>query len=164
PALPPDRRIRSSMITAGERGVTADRNGQDSAGSGEKPAVRDAMAPPEGDAHEAARSRTPGPGDDGRRARRGRPGHREPPTPRDASVNSWNATSLLDPALAKNTLWAVVDKDPAGALRVQQDDQQWDQVVWVTAAWHHYLVTGDRGFLENAYRTAADTLAIREHA
>ncbi|MEV4050327.1 glycosyl hydrolase family 65 protein [Amycolatopsis sp. NPDC049688] len=86
------------------------------------------------------------------------------PWTRDSSVNSWNATSLLNPALAKNTLWAVVDRDPAGALRVQQDDQQWDQVVWVTAAWHHYLVTGDRAFLEDAYRTAADTLAIREHA
>jgi hypothetical protein len=86
------------------------------------------------------------------------------PWTRDASVNSWNATSLLSPAVAKNTLWAVVDKDGGGALRVQQDDQQWDQVVWVTAAWHHFLVTGDQEFLGNAYRTAADTLAIREHA
>jgi len=82
------------------------------------------------------------------------------PWTRDASINSWNATSLLDPALARNTLWAVVDQD----LRVQQDDQQWDQVVWVTAAWHHYLVTGDRDFLRDAYRTATSTLTIREHA
>jgi mannosylglycerate hydrolase MGH1-like protein len=58
----------------------------------------------------------------------------------------------------------VVDKDDGGALRVQQDDQQWDQVVWVTAAWHHYLVTGNDAFLGNAYRTAAGTLAIRERA
>ncbi len=86
------------------------------------------------------------------------------PWTRDASINSWNATSLLSPALAENTLWAVVDKDASGALRVQQDDQQWDQVVWATAAWHHYLVTGDGAFLENAYRTTADTLTIREHA
>ncbi|MEU7474549.1 glycosyl hydrolase family 65 protein [Lentzea sp. NPDC042327] len=88
----------------------------------------------------------------------------EQPWTRDASINSWNATSLLDPALAENTLWAVVDKDSTGALRVQQDDQQWDQVVWVTAAWHHYLVTGDREFLAHAHRTAANTLAIRENA
>lgn len=33
------------------------------------------------------------------------------PWTRDASINSWNATSLLSPALARNTLWAVVDKD-----------------------------------------------------
>jgi hypothetical protein len=86
------------------------------------------------------------------------------PWTRDASINSWNATSLLSPALARNTLWAVVDKDAGGALRVQQDDQQWDQVIWATAAWQHYLVTGDRAFLDNAYRTTANTLAIREHA
>ncbi|WP_258949604.1 MGH1-like glycoside hydrolase domain-containing protein [Lentzea californiensis] len=86
------------------------------------------------------------------------------PWTRDASINSWNATSLLSPALARNTLWAVVDKDPAGALRVQQDDQQWDQVIWLTAAWHHYLVTGDQEFLGNAYRTAKNTLTIRERA
>ncbi|MEU6241837.1 hypothetical protein [Streptomyces sp. NPDC047024] len=86
------------------------------------------------------------------------------PWTRDASVNSWNATSVLDPALARNTLWSTVDKGADGELRVQQDDQQWDQVIWVTAAWNHYLVTGDRAFLRDAYRTAADTLAIREHA
>ncbi|WP_439379801.1 MGH1-like glycoside hydrolase domain-containing protein [Amycolatopsis lexingtonensis] len=86
------------------------------------------------------------------------------PWTRDASVNSWNATSLLDPALARNTLWAVVDKDAGGALRVQQDDQQWDQVVWASAAWHHFLVTGDRAFLGNAYATTKNTLAIRETA
>ncbi|SFW79426.1 MGH1-like glycoside hydrolase domain-containing protein [Amycolatopsis australiensis] len=86
------------------------------------------------------------------------------PWTRDASVNSWNATSLLSPALAENTLWAVVDKDAGGALRVQQDDQQWDQVIWVTAAWQHYLVTGDSGFLADAYRTTANTLTVREHA
>jgi hypothetical protein len=86
------------------------------------------------------------------------------PWTRDASVNSWNATSLLDPALARNTLWSAVDKDASGNLRLQQDDQQWDQVIWVTAAWNQYLVTGDRSFLTDAYRTAADTLAIREHA
>ena len=86
------------------------------------------------------------------------------PWTRDASINSWNATSLLSPALAENTLWAVVDKGADGALRVQQDDQQWDQVVWVTAAWNHYLATGNGSFLENAYRTATGTLAIREHA
>jgi hypothetical protein len=86
------------------------------------------------------------------------------PWTRDASVNSWNATSVLAPSLARNTLWSVVDKGADGNLRIQQDDQQWDQVVWVTAAWNHYLVTGDRTFLGEAYRTAADTLAIRERA
>ena len=52
----------------------------------------------------------------------------EQPWTRDATINSWNATSLLAPMLAANTLWAVVEKDAAGKLRVQQDSHplfQW---------------------------------------
>ncbi|MEU6849617.1 hypothetical protein ABZ901_06745 [Actinacidiphila alni] len=86
------------------------------------------------------------------------------PWTRDASVNSWNATSLLAPALARNTLLSAVDKNADGQLQVQQDDQQWDQVIWVTAAWNQYLVTGDRTFLRDAYETAGNTLKVREHA
>lgn len=88
----------------------------------------------------------------------------EQPWTRDATINSWNATSLLAPALARNTLWAVVEKDAAGNLLVQQDSQQWDQVVWAVGAWHHYLVTGDRDFLQRAYEVTVNTLAAREQA
>ncbi|WP_433157945.1 MGH1-like glycoside hydrolase domain-containing protein [Kribbella sp. CA-247076] len=88
----------------------------------------------------------------------------EQPWTRDATINSWNATSLLAPALAANTLWAVVEKDAAGKLTVQQDSQQWDQVVWAVGAWHHYLVTGDRDFLRRAYDVVANTLALREQS
>ncbi|MGC5168000.1 MGH1-like glycoside hydrolase domain-containing protein [Luteimicrobium sp. DT211] len=83
------------------------------------------------------------------------------PWTRDASVNSWNAASLLEPEVARNTLWSAVDKDDQGRLQVKQDDQTWDQVVWVTSAWNHYLVTGDRSFLADAFQTAKNTLAIR---
>ncbi|MFC8733118.1 hypothetical protein ACFT5B_11725 [Luteimicrobium sp. NPDC057192] len=83
------------------------------------------------------------------------------PWTRDASVNSWNAASLLEPDVARNTLWSAVDKDDQGRLQVKQDDQTWDQVVWVTSAWNHYLVTGDRSFLADAFQTAKNTLAIR---
>ena len=83
------------------------------------------------------------------------------PWTRDASVNSWNAASLLEPDVARNTLWSAVDKDDEGRLQVKQDDQTWDQVVWVTSAWNHYLVTGDRSFLADAFQTAKNTLAIR---
>jgi len=83
------------------------------------------------------------------------------PWTRDASVNSWNAASLLEPEVARNTLWSAVDKDDEGRLRIKQDDQTWDQVVWVTSAWNHYLVTGDRAFLADAFETAKNTLAIR---
>ncbi|WP_433219646.1 ricin-type beta-trefoil lectin domain protein [Dactylosporangium sp. CS-047395] len=45
-----------------------------------------------------------------------------------------------------------------------QDDQWWDQVVWLTAAWNHYLVTGDRAFLSDAFQTARNTLGTRRAA
>ncbi len=84
-------------------------------------------------------------------------GYKQPWT-RDASVNSWNAASLLEPAVARNTLWSVVRREPDGQLIVQQDNQWWDQTIWIAAAWNHYLVTGDRAFLADAYQTAINTL------
>jgi hypothetical protein len=80
---------------------------------------------------------------------------------RDAAVNAWNAASLLSPVIGRNTLWAVVDRQADGSLIVQQDNQWWDQVVWVVSAWNHYLATGDREFLADASQTAANTLAAR---
>ena len=87
------------------------------------------------------------------------------PWTRDASLNSWFAGSLLEPAVARNTLWAVCQRRPDGTVVVQQDDQWWDQCIWVVAAWHHYAVTGDRAFLTDAYPVAAATLATlrRDH-
>ncbi|MGW0633217.1 MGH1-like glycoside hydrolase domain-containing protein [Streptomyces sp. NPDC002758] len=79
---------------------------------------------------------------------------------RDAAVNAWSGVSLLAPDVGRNTLWSVVDRGPDG-LVVQQDDQWWDQVVWIPAAWHHYLVTGDRDFLALAHETGVNTLAAR---
>ena len=90
-------------------------------------------------------------------------GYHQPWT-RDASVNTWNAASLLEPAAARNTLWAVVRQRPDGGLIVQQDKEWWDQCVWVVSAWNHYLVTGDLAFLADAYGTAVNTLAIRRVA
>ncbi len=91
------------------------------------------------------------------------------PWTRDASVNSWNAGSLLAPDVASNTLWAVVTKEAGeDSLIVQQHDvgqeseaQWWDQVVWIVAAWNQYLVTGDDEFLGRAYTTAVNTLNAR---
>jgi glycogen debranching enzyme len=82
------------------------------------------------------------------------------PWTRDASVNSWNAGNLLEPEVARNTLWSVVKREKNGKLIVQQDKEWWDQVVWVTAAWNHYEVTGDHAFLRRAYETAVDTLQV----
>jgi glycogen debranching enzyme len=85
-------------------------------------------------------------------------GYNEPWT-RDASLNTWNAASLLEPSAARNTLWAVCQRDASGALIIQQDNQWWDKVIWITSAWHYYLVTGDRTFLTSAYAVAQDELS-----
>ena len=84
-------------------------------------------------------------------------GYKQPWT-RDASVNSWSGGSLLAPEVARNTLFSVVRRERNGKLIVQQDDQWWDQTIWIVAAWNHFLVTGDRAFLAHAYEAAEDTL------
>jgi hypothetical protein len=86
------------------------------------------------------------------------------PWTRDAATNSWNAASLLEPKVAANTLWAAVVRQSNGQLIVQQDNEQWDQVVWLTGAWNHYLVTGDQTFLTNAYQAGVNTLNVRKSA
>ncbi|WP_344319105.1 MGH1-like glycoside hydrolase domain-containing protein, partial [Actinocatenispora thailandica] len=86
------------------------------------------------------------------------------PWTRDAATNSANAGSLLCPAVARNTLWAVCDRDTDGGLIVQQDNQWWDQIGWAVAAWHHHLVTGDDRFLADAYQAARNTLRANRSA
>jgi hypothetical protein len=83
----------------------------------------------------------------------------EQPWTRDASINCWNAGSLLSARVARNTLWAVCERREDGQLIVQQDNQWWDQVIWAVAAWSHHTLTGDRQFLPNAYETVTNTLA-----
>ncbi|MDQ1651029.1 MAG: hypothetical protein QOI35_229 [Cryptosporangiaceae bacterium] len=84
------------------------------------------------------------------------------PWTRDAAINSWNAGSLLSPAVARNTLWSVCDRRADGSLVILQDGQWWDQVIWGRGAWSYYTVTGDTAFLADAYQALANTLAIAE--
>lgn len=81
---------------------------------------------------------------------------------RDAAVNAWNAASLLGPLVGANTLSAMIDRQDDGGLIVQQDNQWWDQIIWVAAAWNHYAISGDRDFLANAYQISVNTLAARK--
>ena len=81
------------------------------------------------------------------------------PWTRDAAFNSWYAGSLLIPAVARNTLLAVLVRDQAG-LRI--GGEYWDAVVWVTAAWNHYLATRDRDFLATALEAAQNSLKYFE--
>jgi hypothetical protein len=81
---------------------------------------------------------------------------------RDSAINAWNGASLLDTQPAANSLWSAVGKQSDGTLIINQDEQVWDQVVWITGAWNHYLVTGDKTFLTHAYQAATNTLNLRK--
>jgi glycogen debranching enzyme len=85
-------------------------------------------------------------------------GYAEPWT-RDAAINSWLAASWLSPDVAAATLRAVCEDGPDGPV-IAQDDQWWDQVIWVAAAYRHYLLTGDREWLAWADGVARRSLAL----
>ena len=84
--------------------------------------------------------------------------HYQDPWTRDASVNAWNAGSLLCPQAARNTLWAVCERLPNGRLIIQKDCNWWDKLIWVTAAWNHFATTGDEAFLAAAYEATEESL------
>ena len=86
----------------------------------------------------------------------------EKPWTRDATINCWNAASLLEPDVARNTLWAVCEWDEKGKIVIQQDNQWWDKIIWVTGAWSHYKITGDAAFLKEAYEAACNSLKEME--
>ena len=91
-------------------------------------------------------------------------GYAEPWT-RDAAINCWHAASLLAPDIARATLLKVCETRPDGSQVIAQDNQWWDQIIWVIGAWQHFLVTGDTAFAAAAYRIGCDSLEIldREH-
>ena len=81
------------------------------------------------------------------------------PWTRDAAINVWNAGCLLFPEVSKNTLLAQCGKTD-GKLVIQ--GQYWDKIIWTIGAWNYYLGTGDKEFLELAYKATANTLQILE--
>ncbi len=75
---------------------------------------------------------------------------------RDISINSWNGVSLLRPKVAEKSLWSVtINKDTIG-------NEYWDKIIWAVAACNHYIVTGDKEFLTQAYKCSANTMAQLE--
>ncbi|MEG2061865.1 MAG: hypothetical protein RRY33_08430 [Alistipes sp.] len=63
----------------------------------------------------------------------------------------------MRPEIARFSLWSVtVD----GRSRVGH--QYWDKIIWVVAAYNHFLVTGDQAFLHQAYFCAKNTIAELE--
>ncbi|MCQ2184920.1 MAG: hypothetical protein MJY62_05885 [Bacteroidales bacterium] len=69
---------------------------------------------------------------------------------RDASINAWNAGSLIFPEESSKSLWAVtVDGKKIG-------HQYWDKIIWAQGAYNHSLVTGEP--IEPIYRCIAATM------
>lgn len=91
-------------------------------------------------------------------------GRYQTPWTRDASVNSWNCVSILEPEVARNTLWAVCEKDADGKLTIQLDNQVWDKMIWAVGAYNHYLVTLDKDFLKDAYEVVINSLEYLENS
>ncbi len=81
------------------------------------------------------------------------------PWTRDAAINSWNGASLLAPTAARHTLLSVLQRSDQG---VRIGGQYWDCIVWASGAWHHYLCTGDREFLQLALEATRNTLEFFE--
>lgn len=75
---------------------------------------------------------------------------------RDCAINCWNAASMLRPEAAEKSLWSVTED----SLRIGH--QYWDKVLWVMAAWNHYLLNGNSQFLAKAYRCSANTMQALE--
>jgi len=82
------------------------------------------------------------------------------PWTRDTAINAWGGGSVLEPDVARDTLLMVCGRALDGRRIIAQDNQWWDQIIWVIAAWQHYLCTGDEPFLVEAFRIGVDSLAI----
>ena len=79
---------------------------------------------------------------------------------RDAAINSWNGASYIVPRIAENTLYSVIEKQKDGKLIMT--GQYWDRMLWTIGAWNHYLITGDKQFLKQAFSITKDALNFYE--
>ena len=72
---------------------------------------------------------------------------------RDIAINAWNASNLLIPEVTRNSLWSVTTDNHSYI-----GHQFWDQIIWVTGAYDHYLATQDLDFLKQAYKTSKNSM------
>ncbi len=80
-------------------------------------------------------------------------GDYEQPWIRDAVLNTWNGANITEPRIARNTLLAVCERIN-GRVVIQQDNQDWDRIIWIVGAWQYVLATGDREFAALALEAA----------
>lgn len=85
------------------------------------------------------------------------------PWQRDTGFMTYDAANLLIPNEAKNMLWSQVGRENDKLIIKEGlfggNDQYWDRICWAFGAWNHYLVTGDKSFLTNAYEAISQTLS-----
>jgi hypothetical protein len=82
------------------------------------------------------------------------------PWTRDAALNTWGAAAVLRPDAARATLLRVCDELPDGGRVITQDEQWWDQIVWVLGARDLAVTTGDRGFLRTTLDVGRASLDV----
>jgi len=78
---------------------------------------------------------------------------------RDISINTRNACNTICPEEAVFSLWKVTKNN---GERVEH--QYWDKIIWVSAAYEQYLVTGDESRLKQTYICSANTMAELEQS
>lgn len=83
------------------------------------------------------------------------------PWTRDAAFNTWFALARLAPGVARDTLLAVLERTPDGAVRI--GGQYWDAIIWAQGAWEYFITTQDRAFLATAFAAVKNSLARFEH-
>ena len=76
------------------------------------------------------------------------------PWTRDAAINAWQAGAWLWPQVSRDTLAMVCD----GSV-VADDNQWWDQIVWVIGGYELAVTSGDIDLARWVYRVGCATVA-----
>lgn len=73
---------------------------------------------------------------------------------RDLAINVWNGFPLLQPAISKNSLLHLLEKNEQETIGAEY----WDKIIWVKGAYMYYLMTGDKAFLSQILKSGVNTI------
>ncbi len=102
---------------------------------------------------------------------RAAPSYGSNPWVHDGAYNTWSAMNLLEAndgkysPVAKNTLWACCDGRYENLIvnLPESNKSEWYMYqMWIISAWNYYKISGDAGFLNDAYLAAVNTLTKHE--